>query len=131
MPPRPLPKPAEPSTAIMRRKALGTLPQTETGMRFICINSAAVNGGTLQPDRMLTAPGWTSGITKEVFEKKSKEQIISTYEFDLPKAIKELEVKQFHSPTPEWLHFVTACRSGVEAGHNFDLVTGPVANENG
>jgi len=62
--------------------------------------------------------------------KKSEKQIISVYEFDLDKATKDLKTIQFVSPGPEWLTFVTACRSGGETGYEYDMAMGPVANDN-
>jgi len=62
--------------------------------------------------------------------RKSNNQIISVYDFNFEKAVKKLQIIQFDAPTPEWLHFVTACRSGKETGRNYDIATGPVANDN-
>jgi len=62
--------------------------------------------------------------------RNSKKQIISVYEFDLDKAANGLKIIRFDSPSPEWLSFVTACRSGKEAGYEYDLAMGPVANDN-
>ena len=62
--------------------------------------------------------------------KKSEKQIISIYEFDLDKATKDLKIIRFTSPGPEWLRFVTLCRSGREPGYEYDMVIGPVANDN-
>ena len=62
--------------------------------------------------------------------RKSKSQIISFYDFDLDKAVKDLQIIQFDSPTPEWLYFVTACRSGRKSKNRYDIAMGPVANDN-
>ena len=68
---------------------------------------------------------------RKVKERKiSKEQIISIYEFDISKAEKDLNIIRFDSPSSDWLHFVTACRIGKEADHEYDIVMGPVANDN-
>ena len=73
------------------------------------------------------AQRWTMLVRKK---KKSTGQIISIYEFDMPKAKKDLKIRQFDTPNSEWLRFVTACRSGNDAEHGYDLVMGPVANDN-
>ena len=73
------------------------------------------------------AENWARQVRKK---RKSKDQIISIYEFDMPKAKKELKLRQFSEPSPEWLRFVTACRGGTETGHDYDIVIGPVANDN-
>ena len=62
--------------------------------------------------------------------RNSKSQIISVYEFDMPEAAKALKIVQFYSPDPQWLRFVTACRSGKETVQSYDIAIGPVANDN-
>jgi len=62
--------------------------------------------------------------------KKSEKQIISVYDFDQDKAAKDMKILRFDSPSPEWLRFVTACRSGKETGYEYDMAIGPVANDN-
>jgi hypothetical protein len=39
----------------------------------------------------------------------------------------DLHILEFKTMTEEWLDFIVACRSGTE--HNFDIVTGAVAND--
>ena len=41
-----------------------------------------------------------------------------------------MKIMRFDTPSPEWLRFVTACRSGTETGHGYDIVIGPVADDN-
>ena len=62
--------------------------------------------------------------------RNSKEQIISKYEFDTCSAEKELKIMRFDSPDSQWLGFVTACRGGKEFIYDFDIIIGPVANDN-
>ena len=62
--------------------------------------------------------------------RSSRTQIISFYEFDEPKAQGELNIMQFDSPSSQWLNFVTACRMNKNAEHGYDIVMGPVANDN-
>ena len=61
---------------------------------------------------------------------KSAGRIISVYEFDQDRAAKDLNIIRFDAPGSEWLRFVTACRSGKEPGHKYDIAIGPVANDN-
>ena len=61
---------------------------------------------------------------------KSLQKIITTYEFDLHEAEKKLTILKYNAPDSEWLRFVTACRSGRETGFKYDIVMGPVANDN-
>jgi len=62
--------------------------------------------------------------------RKSDNQIVSFYEFDIEKAKNNLQIIEFLEPSPEWLHFVIACRSGKETGQKYDIAMGPVANDN-
>jgi len=70
---------------------------------------------------------WALLVSKK---KKSPGKIISVYEFEMDKAIKELKIRRFDSPDSGWLHFVTDCRSGKGMNHGYDVVMGPVANDN-
>ena len=62
--------------------------------------------------------------------RNSEQSIISVYNFDLEKAETDLHIIKFNEPTPEWLHFVVACRSGNEGKYRYDAAIGPVANDN-
>ena len=73
------------------------------------------------------AKRWSMRVSER---KNSKKQIISFYEFDPGSAEKELQFKHFPSPDLEWLNFVTLCRSGKDIDHDYDIVMGPVANDN-
>lgn len=42
----------------------------------------------------------------------------------------EVRAKIFESPTEEWLDSVVVCRKGVDAFAGFDVVLGPVADDN-
>jgi len=66
-----------------------------------------------------------------VSERKNADtHIISFYEFDINRAERELKIMRFDSPDSNWLNFVTLCRSGRELNHQYDIVIGPVANDN-
>jgi len=73
------------------------------------------------------ADRWAQVISKN---RNSKQKIISSYDFDIDKAKKDLQIIQFDEPSSEWLRFISACRRGKEAGNKYDIVMGPVANDN-
>ena len=50
------------------------------------------------------------------------------YEFDF-EASSDLSVKTFESANEEWLEFIADSRGRGGLRHNFDVVTGPVAND--
>ena len=54
---------------------------------------------------------------------------VSSFEFDDEQAKKKLEIKYFHEADDDWLEFVVANRKGTYAGKKFDLVVGPVADD--
>jgi hypothetical protein len=60
---------------------------------------------------------------------KSKECWISKYNFDIEKANQILQILKFDSPDDKWLDFVCSNRIGAYTGQQYDLVIGPVAND--
>jgi len=73
------------------------------------------------------ADRWAQIVAKN---RKSEHCIISVYDFNMDKAVKDLKIIKFDNPTPEWLRFVITCRNGRESGYDYDMVMGPVANDN-
>lgn len=55
---------------------------------------------------------------------------ISVFEFDFVSADRSLSIMNFPSATKEWLRFVAANRSGKELDGDWDVIIGPVANDN-
>lgn len=79
-----------------------------------------------------TRPEQAEHWAKHVQErKKSDKAIVSVYEFDeaiLKQA--DVKVREFNGVDREWLDFVVNNRKKDPTPHNFDLVFGPVANDN-
>lgn len=79
-----------------------------------------------------TRPEQAEHWAKHVQERnKSAKAIVSIYEFDealLKQA--DVKVREFHGVDRAWLDFVVNNRKKDPAPHNFDLVFGPVANDN-
>jgi len=57
-------------------------------------------------------------------------KFLSVYTFDLEKSKKEFNVIEFTSADEKWLDFITANRSGKEISEEYDIVIGPVADDN-
>ncbi|MCL1945643.1 MAG: DUF3990 domain-containing protein [Chitinivibrionia bacterium] len=55
--------------------------------------------------------------------------LLNIYEFD-ENSLQELSVKKFEKPTKEWLDFVCEHRIEKYSDDNYDLIIGPVANDN-
>jgi len=57
-------------------------------------------------------------------------QYISAYELELDKVKELLSIIEFKKPDEDWLEFICACRSGKNIGIDYDIVIGPVADDN-
>lgn len=69
-------------------------------------------------------------FASKVFSRRKEGSIaVSIYEFDENKAFSELSVLKFDAPDEAWLDFVSANRSGTYTGKQYDLIYGPVAND--
>lgn len=54
---------------------------------------------------------------------------VSEYEFDLAAAEQALKILKFNEPDAEWLNFVVENRKGIDSGNGYDIIIGPVAND--
>lgn len=54
---------------------------------------------------------------------------VSVYEFD-EAAFEKLAYKSFDTPSLEWLDLICACRSNPSFSHEYDIVSGKIANDN-
>ncbi len=68
-------------------------------------------------------------FAKGVVAKRGGSPVINIYEFD-ETAFSECLVRRFDSPSEEWLDFVSEHRMGQYVGVRYDLIVGPVANDN-
>jgi hypothetical protein len=68
-------------------------------------------------------------FTNSVIKRLGGQRIINKYEFDKQSAFLTLKVLQFKDPDETWLNFVNQNRSGLYKGENYDIITGPVAND--
>jgi len=62
---------------------------------------------------------------------KAAKAIVSVYEID-DAILKDstLKIREFHGVDEAWLNFVVGCRKESAIKHDYDLVFGPVANDN-
>jgi hypothetical protein len=83
-------------------------------------------------------PGFYTTINKEqavdfarkvATRKKEKTPIVSVYNFDEEIGETALFIQRFLSPDNLWLDFVHQNRHNTYAGKSYDLVIGPVAND--
>lgn len=74
----------------------------------------------------IQAIGFAEKVTKR---RKSGEKTVSIYEIDEARAFAECTVLRFDSANEDWLNFVSDNRSGNYNGDAYDVVFGPVAND--
>lgn len=67
--------------------------------------------------------------SKIVYNRMGGIPTISRYEFDYEKAKKDLKVKIFYLPDEEWFDFVCDKRMGKYNSEEYDIIYGPVAND--
>ncbi len=62
-------------------------------------------------------------------KRKNGTATINIYEVDETKAFAECNVLSFDEPDEAWLDFVAQNRQGMYSGEKYDLIYGPVAND--
>jgi TPR repeat protein len=60
----------------------------------------------------------------------SENKYLSNYKFNIEEAKEKLHIIEFRSPDEKWLDFITANRRGKDIGDEYDIVIGPVADDN-
>ena len=60
----------------------------------------------------------------------SARAVVSVFRFDESPARAKLRFRDFPEVSLEWLDLVVACRSDLDFKHDFDIVTGKIANDN-
>lgn len=69
-------------------------------------------------------------FAEKVYKRKNEgSKEVSIFEIDEDKLFAELSVLRFQSPNEAWLDFVAENRSGNYEGQSYDVVYGPVAND--
>lgn len=69
------------------------------------------------------------GLKSQTIRRKNGSPIISIFDFD-EGILQGISILKFDSANREWLRFVTDNRKGMYIGKKYDLVIGPVANDN-
>lgn len=68
-------------------------------------------------------------FAKKVTERRGGSPIVNVYEIDESEMKKQLKIKNFSKPDGKWLDFVAQNRNGTYSGEKYDLIIGPVAND--
>ena len=66
---------------------------------------------------------------KVMVRKDQNNQKVSMYDFDMDAAQSMLGILRFPAPDKQWLDFVHQNRKGLYTGKTYDLIIGPVAND--
>jgi len=66
---------------------------------------------------------------KVMIRKGQKKRAVSVYDFNLNIADSDLDILRFQTPDRTWLDFVHQNRQSIYTGKPYDLIIGPVAND--
>ena len=70
------------------------------------------------------------GFAEKVYLRRGEGiKAVSIYEIDETEAFKDCSLLRFDAPDESWLDFVSANRAGLYNGPVYDLIFGPVAND--
>ena len=67
-------------------------------------------------------------FSEKVVERKGGSKIVNVYDFD-DKNLHNFKVLEFKKPDEEWLNFVSDNRNLTHSQNEYDLIIGPVAND--
>ena len=60
----------------------------------------------------------------------SARAMVFVFQFDEVLAREQLRFRDFPEVSMDWLNLIVACRSNIDYKHDFDIVTGKIANDN-
>ncbi|MCL2200978.1 MAG: DUF3990 domain-containing protein [Oscillospiraceae bacterium] len=69
---------------------------------------------------------WTMRVAER---QKTNTRIVTEYQFDYDAAKAKVDIIEFTEPNEAWLDFVSANRLGQTVAQPYDIVIGPVAND--
>lgn len=69
-------------------------------------------------------------VKDRISRRKWQGGYVNSYDFDMEQASTDLSIKQFEAPNEEWVDFVLQNRNTEGFTHDYDIVVGPVANDN-
>ncbi len=69
-------------------------------------------------------------VRRQMKEKNLNKGYVSVFDFDEDKAKAQIKTKYFYALPEEWVDFVKLNRMQRDFSHNYDIVYGPVANDN-
>ena len=70
------------------------------------------------------------GFAEKVFLRRGEgKKTVSIYEINETKAFRDCSLLRFDAPDESWLDFVSANRAGSYNGPKYDIIYGPVAND--
>ena len=95
--------------------------------KILTINKGRDFGtGFYTTDIQAQASKWAK---RQAMIRRTKKSILNVYEYDNINAEYSLKIKSFNEYSMEWLDFVVACRQDGLYAHEYDIVTGKVADD--
>ena len=67
-------------------------------------------------------------FSEKVVERKGGNKIVNIYDFD-NENLQKLKILKFAEPNGEWLNFVSDNRNSIPLQNDYDIIIGPVAND--
>jgi hypothetical protein len=67
-------------------------------------------------------------FSEKVFERIGGNKFVNIYDFD-DENLKKTKILEFAEPNEEWLNFVSNNRNSIPVQNDYDIVIGPVAND--
>jgi len=105
----------------------------ETPEIFIKYRKMDFGGGFYATTDKAQAVDFTNRVEEREKRKNPNyagKKFVSIYKVDLEKLKGELTCKVFENADEEWFDFVDENRKGIYAGKKYDVIIGPVANDN-
>ena len=98
----------------------------ETPRILTALHTADFGTGFYTTSSLSQAKRWSKVKTRR---RRKGQPSVTMFEFDIIKASVELEIKKFDSANEDWLDFIVSNRTGMYKGEKYDLVVGPVADD--
>jgi hypothetical protein len=67
-------------------------------------------------------------FSEKIVERKNGSKVVNIYDFD-NSVLNKFKVLEFSEPDIDWLNFVTANRNSSQPRSDYDIIIGPVAND--
>ena len=71
----------------------------------------------------------TENFAQKVSLRRGGDSIVNIYDLRIEEIYEGIKIKEFKLPNEEWLDFVSSNRNGTYEGEKYDIIIGPVADD--